>query len=412
VKKVSIISVGNELLTGQTLDSNCAYISSRLLSVGLPVVAIFMTADEIDSIVKSLERAISDSDVVVMTGGLGPTDDDITRQALAQFLGVELELQTELLEQIKTFFAKRGTVMPQRCQTEAYIPAGARALPNKLGSAPGILAEYKGKKIVALPGVPAEMRQIFEDEVFTELQEYAKGQVTVVRKLKCFGAAEAQIAEKLGNLMERNRNPLINCTVSCGVITLTIIAQGGWQEQCEKMAEGDEKRLRGILGDLVYGSGDVSLAQVVGEKLTRQNKTLSVAESCTGGLVSKLITDVPGASRYFAQGWITYADNTKTNELGVPEELINKYGAVSEEVAQAMAKCARRKADTTFAIGISGIAGPNGGTEEKPVGLVFIALDSQAGCVQQRVFFPRGRDAIRLRAALTALNMLRMQLEV
>lgn len=412
MKKASIISVGNELLTGQTLDSNSAYISSRLLSTGLPAVGVFATPDKTDSIVKSLERAVSDSDIVIMTGGLGPTDDDVTRQALAKFLGVQLELREELLEQIRTFFAKRGAAMPKRCEREAYIPAGAKALPNRIGSAPGILADYKEKKIIALPGVPAEMKQIFEDKFFTELQEYVKGQVTVVRKLKCFGAAEAQVAEKLGNLMERHRNPLINCTISCGVITLAIVAQGREQEQCEKMAEEDEKQLRSILGDLVYGSGDISLAEVVGEKLAGQNKTLSIAESCTGGLLSKLITDVPGASRYFKQGWVTYADNAKINELGVPRELINECGAVSREVAQAMARCARRKADTTFAIGISGIAGPGGGTEEKPVGLVFIALDSQAGCVQQRVFFPRQRDAIRLRAALTALNMLRMQLEV
>jgi len=412
VKKASIISVGNELLMGQTLDSNSAYISSRLLSAGLPVVGVFTTADDIDSIVKSLERAVSDSDVVIMTGGLGPTDDDITRQALAQFLGVQLELREEFLEQLKTFFAQRGVTMPQRCETEARIPAGARALPNKLGSAPAILAEYKGKKIVALPGVPAEMKQIFEDDVFTELQEYAGEQVIVVQKLKCFGAAEAQIADKLGAMMERHRNPLINCTVSCGIITLAIIAQGEKQKQCEKLAEEDEKRLRSILGNLVYGSGDESLAEVVGRELARQGKNLSAAESCTGGLVSKLITDIPGTSRYFTHGWVTYADNAKIDELGVPEELINKYGAVSEEVARAMAQSARRKANTTFAIGISGIAGPGGGTKEKPVGLVHIALDSQVGCVHQRMFFPRERDAIRLRAALTALNMLRLQLEI
>ncbi len=412
MKKASIISVGNELLTGQTLDSNSAYISSRLLSAGLPVVGVFATADEIDSIVKSLERATSDSDIVVMTGGLGPTDDDITRQALAKFLDVQLELQGELLEQLKMFFAKRSIEMPQRCEAQAYVPAGAKPLLNKLGSAPGIVTEYQNKKIVVLPGVPAEMKQIFEDSVFAELKEYARGQVTVIHRLKCFGAPESQIAEKLGNIMERHRNPLINCTVSSGIISLTIIAQGSEQKQCETMVEQDEKQLRSILGDLIYGIGDVSLAEVVGEKLAGQNKTLSVAESCTGGLLSKLITDVPGASRYFTHGWITYADNAKINELGVPEELVKKYGVVSEEVAGSMARCARRKSNTTFAIGISGIAGPGGGTEEKPVGLVHIALDSQAGCKHQRMFFPRKRDAIRLRAALTALNMLRLQLEI
>jgi nicotinamide-nucleotide amidase len=221
---------------------------------------------------------------------------------------------------------------------------------------------------------------------------------------------ESNIAELLGDLCRRDRNPLINFTAKHGVITLYIIATEKDKIQAQKMAEKDEKLLTDKLGELIYGTGDQTLAGVVGEKLAQQKKTIAVAESCTGGCLAGLLTDIPGASRYFTHGWVTYSNSAKTSELGVPAELIEKQGAVSEQIARAMAQCARKKAGTTFAIGITGIAGPTGGSKQKPVGLVYISVDSDKGCETKRFIFSHGRDFIRLRAAQAALNMLRLKL--
>lgn len=412
MKKASIISVGNELLSGQTADTNASYLSGKLLSISIPVVSIYTCGDDIDSIAQMLNLASGDADLILVTGGLGPTDDDVTRQALAEFLGVELQLKCELLERIRNVFASRERPMPERNKIQAYIPAGAKAIENNLGTAPGIRAELKSKLIFIMPGVPLEMKRMFEESVFPEIKKFAGKQAVVVLKLKCFGAGESAIAEKLGDLMRRGRNPLINCTVQYGVITLYILAAAEDKDKAQQMAENDEKRMRNVLGGLIYGTGEQTLAEVVGAKLAQQKKTLSAAESCTGGTLAKLLTDIPGASRYFMQGWITYSNNAKIKELGISADLLEKEGAVSGRVAEAMAKGARTRAGTDFAIGITGIAGPDGGSEYRPVGLVYISLDYDGGCETKRFIFADSRDFIRLQAAQTALNMLRLKLEI
>jgi nicotinamide-nucleotide amidase len=410
MKKASIVSIGNEILSGHIVDTNVAYLSAKLLTISIPVVGCYTVGDDIDSIVRVLGLASSDGDIVLITGGLGPTDDDLTRQALGKFLGAELELDEELLKRIESFFTNRNLEMPANNKIQAYMPAGAGALTNNLGTAPGIRAESKGKLLIAMPGVPSEMKQMFEESVLPGLKESVADQVVVVRKLKCFGAGESAIAGMLGSVMQRNRNPLINCTVEYGVTTLHIIATAKNKPRAQEMVEKDEKSLRNILGELIYGVEEQTLAEVVGEKLARQKKTIAVAESCTGGTLAKLLTDVPGASRYFIHGWVTYSNSAKTSELGVRAELIEKYGAVSGEVAQVMAQNARKKTDTDFAIGITGIAGPGGGSEQKPVGLVYISVDSDSGSETKQFIFPHDRSSIRFRAAQTALNMLRLKL--
>ena len=411
MKKASIISIGNELLSGQTVSTNASYLSERLLSIGIPVVSSYTVGDDIDAIVRSFNLASTDAELVLATGGLGPTDDDLTRSALAEFLGVELQLQNELLQEIQNFFTNRNLQMSAKNKIQAYIPAGAKALANSLGTAPGIMAEVNSKLLVALPGVPSEMKRMFEESVLPELQRLAGGQAVVVRKLRCFGTGESNIAELLGPLMQRGRNPLINCTAKHGVITLTINAIAEDKDTARQMVEKDVKSLRDKLGELVYGTEEQTLAEVVGKKLSQQKKTIAVAESCTGGCLAKLLTDIPGASGYFTCGWVTYSNSAKTSELGVGADLIEKYGAVSEQVACAMAQGARKKARTDFAIGITGIAGPSGATEQKPVGLVYISVDSDNECETKRCLFSHDRAFIRLRAAQTALNMLRLKLD-
>jgi nicotinamide-nucleotide amidase len=410
MKRASIVSIGNEILTGQTVDTNAAYLSERLFSIGIPVVSSYTIGDDTERIVRAMRSASDDAELVLATGGLGPTDDDLTRQGIANFLGVELQLQDELLQKIESFFVERNRRMPAKNKVQAYIPVGAKSLANELGTAPGIIAEVGDKLFIAMPGVPSEMKAMFEKSVLPKLEPFASRQVITVRKLKCFGTGESNIAEMLGPVMKRDRNPLINCTAFRGVITLYIVATAKTGAEAEQIAEKDEKMLRERLGGLVYGSGEQSLAEVVGRKLTEQKKTIAVAESCTGGTLAKLLTDIPGASEYFTCGWVTYNNAAKINELGVPAGLIKECGAVSEEVACAMAGGAREKAGTDFAIGITGIAGPTGATEHKGVGLVYICVESDSTSETKRFVFSHDRVSIRLRAAKTALNMIRLKL--
>jgi len=408
MKKASIVTIGNEILSGLTVDTNASFLAIELQNIGIPVVSSYSVGDEIDAIARKLEMAGSDADIIVTTGGLGPTDDDVTRQAFAKFLGVELEFREELFKKLQDYFKLRKFPMPEKNRIQAFIPAGAEAIAN-IGTAPGILASWKGKLLIALPGVPREAEKMFES-IVPELKQYAGTQALEARRLKCFGAGESTIAEMLGDMMRRDRNPLINCTVHEGIITLHIIAQAESKEKAVQMCEKDEKLLRRKLGDLVYGSGDETLAEVVGAKLTKQKKTVATAESCTGGLLAKMLTDVPGASNYFTYGWITYSNDAKIDEIGVQADLIEQYGAVSEQVAKAMARVARSRARTDYAIAITGIAGPAGGTEQKPVGLVYISVDYDGGCEIKQCFFTFNREFNRLRAAQTALNMLRQRL--
>ena len=410
MKKASIVSIGNELLNGVTIDTNLSYLSSRLLSLGIITVGCYTVGDDIDAIVRALNLAADDSDVVLATGGLGPTDDDLTRKGFARLLNVELRLDSHILKRIEDFFTSRNRTMPPTNRIQAYVPAGARPLQNNLGTAPGILATHREKMFIAMPGVPVEMKHMFEESVLPGLTQLAGDQAVVLRKLRCFGAGESNIAEMLGTIMQRGRNPQINCTVQCGVITLHVVATAVDTEKASEMAEQDENRIRQILAELVYGTDEQTLAEVAGEKLARQGKTVAVAESCTGGMVAKMLTDVPGASRYFTYGWVVYSNKAKKTELRVPEGLIAEYGAVSEQVAAAMAEGAKRRAQSNCVIAITGIAGPTGGTADKPAGLVYITVGSDSSFETRRFIFSHGRDFVRLRAAQTALNMLRLKL--
>ena len=410
MRRASIVSIGNEILTGQTVDTNAAYLCEKLFSIGIPVVSSYIVGDEVERIVRALKSASDDAEIVLATGGLGPTDDDLTRQGFARFLGSELQLQDELLQKMQKFFGRRNLQMSEKNKVQAYLPSGTEAVVNELGTAPGIMAERCDKLIFAMPGVPSEMKKMFEESVLPKLKNFTAEQFIVVQKLRCFGTGESNIAEMLGNLMARDRNPLINCTASRGIITLHIVATAGDNAKAKKMVEKEEKMLRERLGDLVYGVGEQTLAEVVGRKLAQKKKTIATAESCTGGVLAKLLTDIPGASEYFTHGWITYSNAAKISELGVQAELIDKYGAVSEQAACAMAGGARKKAGTDFAIGITGIAGPTGATEHKPVGLVYICVESDSASETRRFVFPQNRDSIRLRAAKTALNMIRLKM--
>jgi nicotinamide-nucleotide amidase len=405
MKSAGIISVGNELLSGQTVDTNAAFLGRELLSADLQVTRHWTVPDELDAIAEALTVGTQSCDVVLVTGGLGPTDDDITRQALADFLGVDLVLREDLLEELKAFFKSRGYPMPQRNESQASLPVGCEVIPNAKGTAPGIKAVCQNVPVYVMPGVPDEMQAMYDTVIRPELLEACSHRI-VVRKLKCFGAGESSLVSMLGGKMRRGRNPLINCTVDFGVITLHVIGAGKTLQEAEALVEQDELFLRMTLGGLVFGVDDDTLAHAIGRLLLERRASLAVAESCTGGLVAKLITDVPGASAFFKQGWVTYCNESKAAQLGVPKKILETFGAVSEPVAEAMALGALEKSGAEHAISVTGIAGPTGGTESKPVGQVFIGVASEKGCNVRKYLFSRDRACIRLRTAQSALHQL------
>jgi nicotinamide-nucleotide amidase len=411
MNNAAIICVGNELLNGQTVDTNSSWLAERLLSVSIPVVCTCVVGDVVGDIKSAIEYASGRADIILITGGLGPTDDDLTRNGIAEFLGVELEYHSEIEEEIKKFFSARGVLMAEKNKVQAYLPVGTSAIENGLGTAPGIFYKNDKKIIAAFPGVPSEMKQMFDKSVLPRIKKIACGEFLIIRKVRCIGAGESVVAEMLGDLMSRGRNPQINCTVNCGIITLYVVARAEKKGKAETMAAKDIERLYSILGKLIYGLDEQSLAEVVGQKLVEKKKTLAMAESCTGGLIAKMITDVAGSSRYFNRGWVTYSNESKISELGVGKKIIDQYDAVSGEVSAAMARGARQKSGADYAIAVTGIAGPQGGGEQKPVGLVYVSIACAEGINTEKFLFgPRDRDFIRIRTSQNALNLLRLKL--
>lgn len=411
MQTAAIITVGNELLTGDKADTNSLWLSAKLLELGINVNSKTTVADDIDDIGQAIKYATDSSDLVIITGGLGPTDDDITRNGVAKFTNTELIFHKDIYQRIKDRFKSRNREMSTANEVQAWFPVSSEILGNDFGTADAFYIEHKGKLIFALPGVPSEMKHIFNDRIFNILKEKTTGLQTVIKKLKLYGIGESTLAEKLGDLMSRDRHPLINCTVHCDVITLHIIAKHTEKSQAQQLAQKDIEKLEQMLEKCVFGYDQQELPDVIGRLLTENDKTLSTAESCTGGLIAKMVTDISGSSGYFKQGWITYSNQAKIDRLGVDPGIIEKFGAVSSEVAKQMALGAQKNAHTDYAIATTGIAGPSGGTEEKPVGLVYIALATPDGCKVKKCNFSRTRDFIRLCTAQYSLNMLRLKLQ-
>ncbi|HOQ05931.1 MAG TPA: competence/damage-inducible protein A [Anaerohalosphaeraceae bacterium] len=412
MKSASIVAVGNELLNGQRVDTNSNWLQGRLLRLGYRTCRVVLVPDDVEAIAAVLGEVSRISDVVILTGGLGPTADDLTRFALGKFLGRPLEFRADIWQTIEAFFERRGLKTASTNRVQAYLPCGAKALANPKGTACGISAEQGGKRYFCLPGVPSEMMAMFNDSVCPELTADGRTDVIEMGKVRCFGVGESVIAEKLGDLMRRERNPQINTTVEGGDVLLHIIASAADGQSAGQMIDADKNLLCQILGDAVYGFDEDTLPQVVGRLFREKRLKLAVAESCTGGLLAKMITDIPGSSEYFWGGWVTYSNEAKIRDLGVSEDLISRYGAVSEPVAAAMAAGAAQRSGADAALSISGIAGPEGGTPEKPVGMVCIGLFFLGRTeVQTFRFAPVGRETVRQRASLTALNWLRLQLK-
>ena len=424
-----VVSIGDELVLGQTVDTNSAWISQQLAAIGVSVAAHVTVADDQAAIEQAIRDAAPRCRWLIVSGGLGPTEDDLTRQALAAVMGVPLEMSQQWLEALKGFFAQRGRPMPDRNRIQAMIPRGADMIYNHNGTAAGIHAQLVTSNLQAatdvfvVPGVPKEMKLMLQRDVLPLIASAGGAGVFLSRMLHTFGLGESWVAEKLGALMRRGRNPSVGTTVSGGIVSLRLNARYSSADEARRQLDATEALCREALGVLVFGEDDDTLPVAVARLLKdppvaqRWSPAVCTAESCTGGLVAKYLTDVPGSSAYFRQGWVTYDNGAKVNELGVSQATLDKYGAVSEQTVTEMARGAATRSGAPFALAVSGIAGPDGGTLDKPVGTVCIALSypspadpAELGVLARTFNFPGDREMIRDRSAKMALAMLRFHL--
>lgn len=404
-----VISVGSELTSGQSLDTNAAWISKRLSENGIVVGWHTTLADNMQSNVEALRIALTRARLIVMTGGLGPTLDDLTRDVVAKVANAPLVLDPDSLQRIEAMFQHRQRVMPPANRVQAMFPEGSRVIANPRGTAPGIWKEVGDRVIVCLPGVPREMYGMFEEDVLPRVAErFGGGKVTVHRVIRCFGAGESQIEAMLGDLTRRGRDPEIGITASQATISLRLSASAANADAARAALVPDAELIRQKLGDLVYGEGDDELQHVVARLLKENGKTLATAESCTGGLVGHLLTEIPGVSKNYLGGVVAYSNQAKRDFLDVPDETLAAHGAVSAETAEAMAQGVRRRFQSDLAVAITGIAGPDGGSPEKPVGLVFASLASDRGFKTVKFVWGNDRSFTKICSAKMALNLVRL----
>jgi nicotinamide-nucleotide amidase len=404
----AVLSTGTELTRGELVNSNAGWLAEALTELGFEVVALDTVGDDAPRIAETLTRLGAEHDVIVCTGGLGPTTDDLTSATVARLLGVPLERDEASLAAIRERFARAGRTFVESNTKQADFPRGAQVLPNAWGTAPGFAVRIGRALACFLPGVPSEMEAIFRAHVMPLLVPLPRAHRHQVR-LRTFGLSEAEVNDRLAGI-EAAHDVVLGYRASMAEIEVKILAQGASSTDAERRARVAADEARARLGTIVYGEGKVTLAAALLEQLFERRLTLAVAESCTGGLAQELITNVPGASRVFAGGVVTYCDEVKTALLGVEPEVLTEHGAVSEIVARAMAEGVRTRLSVSLGLAFTGIAGPDGGTPEKPVGLVHFALASSSGTVATQRVFPGSREQVRRRAVLAGFSLIRRHL--
>jgi competence/damage-inducible protein CinA-like protein len=409
--RTELISIGSELTTGRSLDTNAQWLSRRLAEMGIPVHWHTTVADDLEVNLASFRLAAERCGLVICTGGLGPTQDDLTREVLAKTAGVDLVFHEESLRQIAAMFQRRNRQMPEGNRVQAYFPAGATPLVNERGTAPGIWMKIGGCHLAALPGVPSEMYHMFEHQVRPRLAALGiGGGVHLERKINTFGLGESQIEEKLLDLTRRGHVPEVGITASDATISLRIFTQAPTMEEAREQAVPIEATICERLGDLVFGFDEEDLQHVVLRLLQDKKMTIGCAESVTGGQIAARLTSVPGSSECFRGGIVAYDSAAKVQLLDVPSELIERYGMVSAEVAEAMAAGCRNRLNVDLAISTTGVAGPEGGTETTPVGLVWAGLAWDGGTLSRMTNWLASRTEIQSRSAKLALNLARLHL--
>ncbi len=409
-----IIAVGSEMLTPFRQDTNSLYLTEKLNSLGVEVAFKTIVGDNLKDIVRVTKAALSRADILILSGGLGPTEDDLTREAVAQTLGLHLKRDPEIVEAIERRFTEHGWKMSPNNIKQADVISGATALPNTNGTAPGQWiggrADGKEKIVVLLPGPPHELKALFEGAVLERLRTKVPKQFISARVLKITGMGESACDARVAPIYKRFTDVDTTILAAPGEIQLHLRTRGVTEEAADKRLDELVELIEEELGDNVYSDNGDSLEQIVSYFLQMRDATLAVAESCTGGLVAERLTSVSGSSRYFIGGAVVYSNELKTQLADVPADLIDVYGAVSEQVARALAEGIRKKCGTTLGLGVTGVAGPTGGTAEKPVGLVFHALASENGTEVAKKTFPGDRARIRWFASQQALDMVRRKL--
>jgi nicotinamide-nucleotide amidase len=410
--KACILAIGSEMLTPFRVDTNSLFVTERLNAIGYDVRLKAVVADDVDEMTRVLETALGSAELIVVTGGLGPTEDDLTRDAVARVLGIALDIDESIVERLRERFARRGMAMPDINRRQAMVPRGADVLPNPNGTAPGLWLEKNGTALVLLPGPPREMKPMLEAVIAERLAPRAHGACLFRRVLKITGRAESDVDAQASPVYSRwvGQTVPISTTILAvlGQIELHLTALTASKADADVALDTAVQQLQDVLGPSVYSVDGRGLEVVVGDLLRTRKLTIAVAESCTGGLLASRLTDVPGSSEYVDRGVVCYSNQAKTELAGVPERLIQENGAVSEPVAIAMAEGIRSRARTNIGIGVTGIAGPGGGTTEKPVGTVAVAVAVDEE-VRVRTFqFVGGREMVKFQAAQSALNMTRL----
>lgn len=410
MQTAEIVAIGSELLTPSKTETNSLWLTELLNEIGIEVRLKTVVGDDELRLEESLRDALQRSDIVVTTGGLGPTEDDITRKVAARAVGRELVFRENLLEDLRERFKSFGYEMPEKNRQQAYVIEGSDVLPNPNGSAVGLFGEFEGKKLAVLPGPPRESRPMFVDHVLPRLRESAGGTSVRRRSIMVSGLGESKLDELIAPIYTKYTNPVTSTLFSRTAVEVQLTATAATIEEADALNEELAGKIVGKLGVSVFSTHGERMEEVVGSLLRERGETLATAESCTGGLVGERITNVPGSSDYFLEGVITYSNEAKTRRLGVAAELILDKGAVSAEVAEAMAAGARDLAGSTYAVSITGVAGPGGGTEEKPVGTVFVGYSDPEVTKSMRFTFPGDRVLVRWRSSQAALDLLRRQI--
>ncbi len=408
-----ILSVGTELLLGNIVNTNACYLSEKLASLGIGVYVQTTVGDNADRLREAIRLALSRADLVVMTGGLGPTPDDLSKEIAAECFGMELEEDPAVREQIAAYFQRRGTApdqVPDNNWKQALVPRGAKILANPNGTAPGFLLEKGNKAILLLPGPPAECKPMFENEAIPWLKQKQPGVFYSVM-VRMVGIGESAAAARIRDLIENSVNPTVAPYAKPGEVHIRVTAAAADEAEAKSLTEPVVNRLYEEFGSHIYTTDESeTLEQNIIGMLRERGMTVATAESCTGGKIAARITDVPGASDVFREGYITYANDVKSRLLGVREESIRRCGVVSEQVAREMAEGVRRASGAEAGIGVTGIAGPGGGSEQKPVGLVYIGCSVGTRTVAKRFCFSGNRALVRTNAAQQALVLLRQML--
>jgi nicotinamide-nucleotide amidase len=405
--RAELLAVGSELLGPLRAETNTLWLTDRLLEAGVEVAARVTVADDAALLESAFRSALGRADLVIATGGLGPTEDDLTREAAAAALGRGIHRDPAILEALKTRFARYLRQMAAVNEKQADVIEGAVVLPNARGTAPGQRLEQGGRLLFLLPGPPGEMMPMFTEQVLPVVRERAGGAVIRTRVLRIAAMAESDVEQAVAPIYKTFTNPRTTILGAAGQVELHLVAEGRSEAEAEERIEALAAGIRRVLPGRIFSEDGRELPDVVAGLLRERKLTLALAESCTGGLLSARLTEVPGASNFLERSLVTYSNRSKIEELGVDAALIERVGAVSEEVAAAMAAGVRRVAGTDIGVGITGIAGPDGGTPEKPVGLVFVSLDGAAGTRVRRAVFPGGRERVRYQATQVALEMLR-----